>query len=588
VAARHATAFALAAYLLLAVAMLGRTWFGGDISDRLVGGGGDPLAFVWFLAWLPHALVHGQSPFFTTVLMAPQGVNLLSSAWIPLPALLLWPLTAIGGPDLSYDVLATVALGLSAWAAYLAGCRLSAHRSSAWIGGALYGFGGYMAGQATAHANLLIAVFPPVAAMALDNVRRARRPWQSGILLGCCAAAQFYVGEEILATTVIMALVAAVVLVLNSRPTRATIERYANALVVGAVVFAVIAGPALAYQLLGPQHVRGTIVTSGRYVNDLASFFIPNSVNLLSSAGSRHLTAGFAGYDGESGGYLGVPLVLLLIFAAWRLRRRAVVLGALLIAAAVFSLGPHLRVLGHDTGILLPWVIPNHMPLLENAVPDRFNLYVWLAAAGLLVLAIDEFRVRPPLGRRALAVAAVGVALIAMLPTLTRSAVVRVPPVVGSSVALRRLAPDARTVLIVPWSDGHFSMYAQARAGFAYDIPDGGVYVPNADGASYGMHQGPLLYALSALAGQASTRTGRTPEDERCLAQLASRSEVSAGCRAHYRDALHALDINVVVVLDRDGGSEVDRYLSFFGSLLAPPVSTSGARVFTVPAAARS
>jgi hypothetical protein len=289
------------------VALLGRTWFGGDVGHRLVGGGGDPLAFVWFLAWVPHALQHGQSPFFTSALMAPQGANLLNSAAMPLPSLLLWPLTAIGGAGLSYDVLATVAIGLSAWAAYAAFGRLTRHPSAAWIGGAVYGFGGYMAGQATAHANLLIAVFPPVAAMLLDDVRRSRRPWLTGALLGGCAAAQYYAGEEILATAVIMGLVAAVAIALSSRPTRAVIERYASALAASAAVFAVIAGPALAYQLLGPAHIRGTIVTSGRYVNDLASFIVPSSVNLLSTAGSRHLAAGFAGYNGENGGYLGVP-----------------------------------------------------------------------------------------------------------------------------------------------------------------------------------------------------------------------------------------------------------------------------------------
>jgi hypothetical protein len=588
VVARYAVALPFAAYLLLAVAMLGRTWFGGDVGKRLVGGGGDPLGFVWFLAWLPHALQHSQSPFFTTALMAPQGANLLASASIPLPSLLLWPLTAIAGPDLSYDVLATAALGLSAWSAYMALRRLARHRSSAWIGGAVYGFGGYMDGQATAHANLLIALFPPVAAMLLDDVRRARRPWRTGMLLGCCAAAQLYVDEEILATTVIMGLVAAVAIVLSARPTRAMIERYARALVASAAVFAIVAGPALAYQLLGPQHVRGTIVTSGRYVNDLASFLIPSSVNLLSTAGSRHLTAGFSGYNGESGGYLGVPLVLLLMFAIWRLRRRALVLGVLLIAAAVFSLGPHLRVLGHDTGILLPWVIPNHIPLLEDVVPDRFNLYVWLAAAGLLALAIDECRLRPPLGSRAFAVAVLGVPLIAVFPTLTPSEVVRVPPVVGSSVVLRRLVPDATTVLITPWSDGQLAMYAQASAGFAYRIPDGGVFVPNKAGASYGMRQGPLLYALSALGGQASTRAGRTHEDARCLAELARGRGLSTGCRAHYRSALRALHIDVVVVLDSDVTAGTRRYLHFFEALLGHSVGTTGARVFRVTTPTRS
>jgi hypothetical protein len=562
--------------------MLGRTWFGGHLGQRLVGGGGDPLGFVWFLAWLPHAVANGQSPFFTTALMAPGGANLLNSASIPLPSLLLWPLTAIGGPDLSYDVLATLGLGLSAWAAFIALCRVTRHRGSAWIGGAVYGFGGYMAGQATAHANLLIAVFPPVAAMLADDVRHTRRPWRTGALVGCCAAAQLYVDEEILATTVIMALVAAIVICLSARPARATVARYARAAFAAATVFALIAGPAVAYQLFGDQHVRGRLVTAGRYVNDLASFVVPSSVNLLSTAGSRHLTGGFSGYDGESGAYLGVPLLLLLLFAAWRLRRRALLLVVLGIAAAVFSLGPHLRVLGHDTGVLLPWVIPNHLPLLENAVPDRFNLYVWLAAAALLALAIDEFVVRPPLGSRLLAVVVVGAALVAILPAPTPTEVVKTPPVLTSAVVLRRYVPPGSTVLIEPSTDGQVGMYAQARSGFAYRIPDGGVFVPNDDGVSYGMRQGPLLYAVAALGGVASTRAGRTSEDARCLAALASDPAPRGGCRAHYRDAIAVLGVNAVVVLDRGGRSEVGRYTRFFAALLGPPARASGARVFVV------
>lgn len=584
---REANAFALVAYLLLAVAMLGRTWFGGDLGQRLVGGGGDPLGFVWFLAWLPHALVHGQSPFFTTALMAPQGANLLDSASIPLPSLLLWPVTALGSPDLSYDVLATVALGFSAWAAYAALCRLTRHRASAWLGGAVYGFGGYMAGQATAHANLLIAVFPPVAAILLDDVRRTRRPWRTGTLLGCCAAAQVFVDEEILATTLIMAIVAAAVIALTSRPSRAVVARYARALLAAAGAFAIIAGPALAYQLFGDEHVRGRIVTAGRYVNDLASFFVPSSVNLVSNAGSRHLAGGFSGYDGEFGAYLGVPLVALLFLAVWRLRRRVLVPGVLAIAAAVFSLGPHLRVLGHDTGILLPWVIPNHVPLLENAVPDRFNLYIWLAAAALLVLLIDDMRVRLPLGSRALGVAIVAVALVPMLPALTPSEVVRIPRVVARPGALRGLVPHTATVLIVPSTDGQVGMYAQARSDFAYSIPNGAVFVPNAGGISYGMREGPLLYSLAQLGGQPSTKNGRTPEDARCLTALARDRVVSGGCRSHYRAALDALRIGAVVVLVSEARSAADRYVRFFASLLGPPRASVGARVFVTGRPAR-
>src|SRR5436309_4074284 len=80
-----------AAYLVLAIALLGRTWFGSQLGHRLVGVAGDPWEFVWFLGWLPHAVGHGQWPLFTTALMAPQGANLLNSTSIALPSLLLWP-----------------------------------------------------------------------------------------------------------------------------------------------------------------------------------------------------------------------------------------------------------------------------------------------------------------------------------------------------------------------------------------------------------------------------------------------------------------------------------------------------------------
>jgi hypothetical protein len=389
-----------------------------------------------------------------------------------------------------------------------------------------------------------------------------------------------FVNEEILATTVIMALVAGVCAALISRPTRAIVKRYAIATAVAAVVVALLAGPAVLYQLFGPEHVHGVIVSSGRYVNDLAGFVVPSSVAWLSTGGSRHLTSGFSGYDGEFGSYLGIPLLALLLFAGWRLRRRALLLGLLFASAAVFSLGPHLRVLDHDTGIFLPWVLPNHLPLLENAVPSRFNLYLWLAAAALVVLLIDDLRVRPLLGHRALGVAACAAALISILPSLAPSELVRIPHVVASATALRKLVPSARTVLIVPSTNGQLGMFAQAKAGFAYRIPDGGVFVPNADGASYGMRHGPLLYVLAALGGHVSTKAGRTHEDVICLKAIARSTMLSAACGAHYRSAIGALHIDAVVVSDLGSVTVQRRYVRFFTALLGRPTVTETARVF--------
>jgi hypothetical protein len=595
--ALRAGALALAGYLILSIALLGRTWLGGGLGHRLVGGGGDPLGFVWFLAWLPHALAHGQSPFFSTALMAPQGANLLSATDVALPSLLLWPITGTLGAVASYDVLATLAPALSAWVAFLALRRITPHRATAFLGGLLYGFGGYMTGQATAHVNLMLVVFPPLAAMLIDDIGRRARPVRSGLLLGVCAAAQVFVDEEILATTAIVAALALAFAAWRTRPARETVLTYVRALAAAALVLAVVAGPALAYQMFGPQHVSGAIVSSGRYVNDLEGFFVPNADQWLSTAGSRRLTAGFSGFDGELGSYLGVPLIALLLLAAWRLRRRALPAGLLALCAALFSLGPHLRVGGRDTGIYLPWIVPNHLPLLENAVPDRFNLFVWLAVAVLVALLIDELRARPLLGSRALSVAVCAIPLLTIVPNLSPSELVRAPPAISSAAGFRRALsgtgtgtgpgshPGARTVLIAPVSDGQLAMYAQVQADFAYRIPDGGVFVPSPQGASYGLRHGPLLYALAALGDHPSTLAGRTATDALCLGQIARATTLSGACRSHYLHALRLLDVYAVIATDLGSPVERGHDTWFFESLLGAGRETEGATVYIVPGA---
>ena len=536
---------------------------------------------------MPHAIEGGHWPFFTTALMAPGGANLLDSASMPLPSLLLWPVTAIGGFAASYDALATLGLALSAWAAYFALRRLGTRAGSAWVGGAVYGFGGYMAGEATAHANLLAAaIFPPVAAILLMEVERRRSPAAIGALLGLCAAAQLFVDEEILATAAIMAAIALLVAALAARPPRELVERYARALLVALAVFAPLAGWAIGYQLLGPEHIHGRVVTAGRYVNDLASFVIPSSANLFSTAGSRHLAASFSGYDGELGGYLGAPLIAVLLYACRRLRRRALLPAVLLLCAALLSLGPHLRVGGHDTGILLPWVIPNHLPLLEDVVPDRFNLYVWLAAGALIALLLDDLRRRPPLRSRALGVGLVALGLVPALPTLAPSEAVRLPRVLTNATLLHRYAPAARTVLVLPSSTGQLGMFAQARAGFAYSLPDGGVFVPGAGGVAYGMRDGPLLYALAAVGGYASTSAGRTALDAACLREMGDGSgRLGPRCRAYYGNALRALGVGAVVVCERGSPAAFTRYVRFFAGLLGPARASPGAKLFVAAAA---
>jgi hypothetical protein len=88
--------------------------------DRWIGGSVDPILFIWYLRWLPFALAHGHDPLISTYLQVPDGFNLLWNTSILLPAFVLSPVTLLFGAVVSYNLLATLALALSAWCAYLA------------------------------------------------------------------------------------------------------------------------------------------------------------------------------------------------------------------------------------------------------------------------------------------------------------------------------------------------------------------------------------------------------------------------------------------------------------------------------------
>src|SRR5439155_51356 len=79
-----------------------------------IGSPGDPPQMMWFLAWSPFALSHGHNPLFSTYIDYPAGFNLLWNCTFPLMAAILAPITAILGPVFSYNVLETLAVGLSA------------------------------------------------------------------------------------------------------------------------------------------------------------------------------------------------------------------------------------------------------------------------------------------------------------------------------------------------------------------------------------------------------------------------------------------------------------------------------------------
>ncbi|HEV3013871.1 MAG TPA: hypothetical protein VG499_11380, partial [Actinomycetota bacterium] len=373
----------LLVFLGLAVWMFAPAW-SSPTTKTLGGGNGDPAIFIWFLRWVPFALEHGHDLLVTHYLNYPDGVNLMWNTSLPLPGLLLAPVTTAWGPVLSFNLLLVLAYGLSAWCAYLAIRRFAPGHLAAAVGGLIYGFSPAMRVQSH-HLHMSLAFLVPLMLLALHEilVRQRRSPWLVGTGLGLMAGAQLLIGEELLAMTALLAFAMFLLVVLtNLRRLRERWAYAAKAFAVALVMASAIIVWPLSVQFGGPQKIHGDIQKTN-YSNDLQSFILPGWPQALTWDGAGELVAGFAG--GNSA-YLGLPLLLVLVVLGVRWRGSPVVrLGlALMAVAAVLSLGPTLLVGGEDTGIPLPWAFFEDLPLLPSLIPARLAQLTALFA-GLLV-----------------------------------------------------------------------------------------------------------------------------------------------------------------------------------------------------------
>jgi hypothetical protein len=127
---------------------------------------------------------------------------------------------------------------------------------------------------------------------------------------------------------------------------------------------------------------------------DLASLVLGNQLSPLTGALTRAAYQRFGINAVESAAWLGVvPTVL--VIAAWPLRTRRWVRAVFGIGVVflIWALGPYLRVLNYNTGIMLPQTIARFVPILANArIPGRAFAVVQLAAALLGAAAVASWR----------------------------------------------------------------------------------------------------------------------------------------------------------------------------------------------------
>jgi hypothetical protein len=427
---RGAVALAAVYYLLAALAVTLLLWR-DPVSRTVAGNPYDADQMAWFFRYDATAIAHFHLPaLVTTAMNAPQGVNLMWNTPMLLPGILLAPVTLLFGPQVSLTVLLTAGFAGSATAMFAVLRRWQVSVAAAALGAAVYGFSPALVHSAIGHYDLQFAVLPPLIADAVlalatgrTSARRGDRggrpPGQilrGGCWLGLLVAAQLFITEEVLFGTG-LAVLALLVVMAASRPreVHSRIGTLAGGLGVAACVLAVIAGYPLWVQFFGPLHQTGSPFTTDFFKNDLSGFVVPSSFMLFHTAGSAAEALRYQGQLPEYLGYLGWPLIAVLVAGTIRFWRRLPV-RACAVACAVlslFSLGGTLLVSGHEHAwIKLPWYWLQGLPVLDSALPDRFSIVADGAAGALLAFCVDA---------AALALTAAVLSILGRLPRLARS-----------------------------------------------------------------------------------------------------------------------------------------------------------------------
>ncbi len=477
---RGTVALAAVYYLLAALAVTLLLWR-DPVSRTVAGNPNDADQMAWFFRYDATAIAHFHLPaLVTTAMNAPQGVNLMWNTPLLLPGVLLAPVTLLFGPQVSLTVLLTVGFAGSATVMFAVLRRWQVSVAGAALGAAVYGFSPALVHSSIGHYDLQFAVLPPLIADAVLRLATGRTSAvRGGLWLGLLVTGQVFISEEILFGTGLAVLLLLVVMAASRpREVRGRIGTLAGGLGVAACVLTVIAGYPLWVQFFGPLHQTGSPFTTDFFKNDLSGFVVPSSFMLFHTAGSAAEALRYQAQLPEYLGYLGWPLIAVLVAGTIRFWRRLPV-RACAVACAVlslFSLGGTLLASGHEHAwIKLPWYWLQGLPVLDAALPDRFSIVADGAAAALLAFCVDAAalaltavalsilgRLLPRLalslpGRRKWApwsaAAVMSCAVLAVLPIVPRplpaDAAIQVPP--GWSAAFAALhLPASATVLTVP------------------------------------------------------------------------------------------------------------------------------------------
>ena len=470
-----------------------------DLTYRRVEINSDHAQFLWFLRHAVRVVTEGVDPFATTMLNAPNAVNLMantSALGLTVPMV---PITMLFGPEVSFAVLLVLGLAGTAFGWYFVFRRHLVNSTlAAAVGGGFCGFAPGLISHSNGHINWTAQFLVPFIVLATLRLRRAR----NGIVLGLLITYQAFINEEVLLYT---ALGLAVFLGTYARLTKARQPILPGVLVAAAISFVLLAYP-LYRQFLGGYTYHGLPPSVASYRADLASYPAFSRLSFAGLSTSDKLSWNIS----EENTFFGWPLMILAAVVTIWLWKRPLVKTLAITAGAFFilSLGETLLVGRRNTGIPLPWIALGKLPLLNHVITGRFALVLIPLVGALLALTIPLVRGIPDVRFRRLAILGLVAALLPILPVpIPARGRPTVPEFISTGEWRKWVAPGQSLVTIPVTSEEFPHAMEWQRSSSDFKLAGGYFLGPDASGrARFGAQPRPTATVMKEV-----YKTGRVP-----------------------------------------------------------------------------
>ncbi|MDR3504708.1 MAG: hypothetical protein P4L52_00515 [Acidocella sp.] len=393
-------AIAFGIYTVAAVILLHHPGFLAGTS--YLGNGADPSLYIWMFRFLPLAVTHLQNPFVLQEAWAPVGLNITQATTTPMLALLAWPITAAVGPVAAFNIVSIATPALAATSCFAFAATYAETWGTAFVAGWLFGFSTYVFAALLGHLQVAFIAFVPLAFLVVRQ-RAAEKLTLAEFFcsLTLILIAQFLTSLETFVTeTIFLFLFTCVTELAQPDGIMRFVRLRSGNLVIGLIAVYAAVGIAMSPFIFNffrdYTQMPHTLQNGGYWSLDLLDFMVPTPVTWLGGHLAWPIARHYTGNLSEDLGYIGMPLLLLTLLAAWRLRRDTQTrpLLAVLSCGFIFTIGPRLHILGWHTVDILPWALMSKLPLLQNAEPGRLMVFVLLALSGLCACWIDRLEQR--------------------------------------------------------------------------------------------------------------------------------------------------------------------------------------------------